>query len=160
MAQPGPGLPESGPPDEPLAEGYALIDSSYATNGWAVTDAVPDQLATLDLFTEKVRHGAVDARLGHLVRQARHDEARGAARRPFRRLPVHVRARAGRRRQLEQHAGSGVRAPHPLAPTSGSLFGRDLTAPDLSEHYPTMLGDMVIAYLTSDGERPATASEG
>lgn len=39
--------------DKLLAEGYALIGSSYATNGWAVTDAVPDQLATLDLFTEK-----------------------------------------------------------------------------------------------------------
>lgn len=36
-----------------LDEGYALIGSSYATNGWAITDAVPDQLATLDLFTEK-----------------------------------------------------------------------------------------------------------
>ncbi|MFI1721597.1 alpha/beta hydrolase family protein [Streptomyces sp. NPDC020489] len=34
-----------------LDEGYALIGSSYATNGWAITDAVPDQLATLDLFT-------------------------------------------------------------------------------------------------------------
>ncbi|WP_328408917.1 S9 family peptidase [Streptomyces violaceus] len=39
--------------DKLLAEGYALIGSSYATNGWAVTEAVPDQLATLDLFTEK-----------------------------------------------------------------------------------------------------------
>ncbi|MHC3468998.1 alpha/beta hydrolase family protein [Streptomyces sp. 7R007] len=36
-----------------LAEGYALIGSSYATTGWAVTDAVPDQLATLDAFTAK-----------------------------------------------------------------------------------------------------------
>ncbi|WP_105971248.1 alpha/beta hydrolase family protein [Streptomyces geranii] len=36
-----------------LDAGYALIGSSYATNGWAVTEAVPDQLATLDLFTER-----------------------------------------------------------------------------------------------------------
>ncbi|MDK1471873.1 hypothetical protein QNO07_00265 [Streptomyces sp. 549] len=34
-----------------LDRGYALIGSSYATKGWAVTDAVPDQLATLDEFT-------------------------------------------------------------------------------------------------------------
>lgn len=34
-----------------LDRGYALIGSSYATTGWAVTDAVPDQLATLDDFT-------------------------------------------------------------------------------------------------------------
>lgn len=32
--------------------------------------------------------------------------------------------------------------------TFGALFGRDLTAPDRREHYRTMLGDMVIAYLT------------
>ncbi|WP_408051214.1 alpha/beta hydrolase family protein [Streptomyces sp. HO565] len=36
-----------------LAAGYALIGSSYATSGWALTEAVPDQLATLDLFTER-----------------------------------------------------------------------------------------------------------
>ncbi|MFE2938190.1 TetR/AcrR family transcriptional regulator [Streptomyces sp. NPDC059255] len=34
--------------------------------------------------------------------------------------------------------------------TFGTLFGRDLTAPDRREHYRTMLGDMVIAYLTAD----------
>lgn len=36
-----------------LEKGYALIGSSYATTGWAVTDAVPDQLATLDTFTAR-----------------------------------------------------------------------------------------------------------
>ncbi|MFI7413031.1 alpha/beta hydrolase family protein [Streptomyces sp. NPDC049627] len=33
--------------------GYALIGSSYASTGWAVTDAVPDQLATLAAFTDR-----------------------------------------------------------------------------------------------------------
>ncbi len=46
-------------PDEPtkkllLKEGYALVGSSYAKNGWAVEQAVPDQLAALDTFTGKV----------------------------------------------------------------------------------------------------------
>ncbi|MFF3851472.1 hypothetical protein [Streptomyces sp. NPDC002328] len=36
-----------------LTGGYALIGSSYATTGWAVTDAVPDQLATLTAFTDR-----------------------------------------------------------------------------------------------------------
>ncbi|MER6282646.1 alpha/beta hydrolase family protein [Streptomyces sviceus] len=36
-----------------LKEGYALIGSSYATTGWAVTEAVPDQLATLDTFAAR-----------------------------------------------------------------------------------------------------------
>ncbi|WP_052768523.1 alpha/beta hydrolase family protein [Streptomyces humi] len=34
-----------------MKQGYALTGSSYATAGWAVADAVPDQLATLDAFT-------------------------------------------------------------------------------------------------------------
>ncbi|MGH3312958.1 MAG: TetR/AcrR family transcriptional regulator [Streptomyces sp.] len=38
--------------------------------------------------------------------------------------------------------------------TFRALFGRDLTAPDRHEHYRTMLGDMVIAYLTSGGNPP------
>ncbi|WP_405740174.1 S9 family peptidase [Streptomyces sp. NBC_00028] len=36
-----------------LQRGYALIGSSYASNGWAVTDAVPDQLATLSVFKDR-----------------------------------------------------------------------------------------------------------
>lgn len=34
--------------------------------------------------------------------------------------------------------------------TFGALFGRDLVATDRREHYRTMLGDMIIAYLTAD----------
>jgi len=34
--------------------GYALAGSSYATTGWAVQQAIPDQIATLDLFQASV----------------------------------------------------------------------------------------------------------
>ncbi|KOV92620.1 LigA protein [Streptomyces sp. NRRL B-1140] len=50
---PAQNAPRSASRDTLLAQGYALIGSSYATNGWAITEAVPDQLATLDLFTRK-----------------------------------------------------------------------------------------------------------
>ncbi|MFR9787873.1 TetR family transcriptional regulator [Streptomyces sp. MB22_4] len=39
--------------------------------------------------------------------------------------------------------------------TFGAVFGRDLLDPRWREHYRTMLGDMVVAYLTSDGAPPA-----
>ncbi|WLW53067.1 alpha/beta hydrolase family protein [Streptomyces sp. YU58] len=55
---PGPANPATNGPDEAtksllLKRGYALIGSSYATTGWAVTEAVPDQLATLSAFTDR-----------------------------------------------------------------------------------------------------------
>ncbi|MGW2379918.1 alpha/beta hydrolase family protein [Streptomyces sp. NPDC001658] len=55
---PGPANPAANGPDEAtksllLKQGYALIGSSYATTGWAVTEAVPDQLATLSAFTDR-----------------------------------------------------------------------------------------------------------
>ncbi len=37
-----------------LDRGYALAASSYAHGGWAVAEAVPDQLATLTTFTERI----------------------------------------------------------------------------------------------------------
>ncbi|MFE9649322.1 hypothetical protein ACFYO0_35455 [Streptomyces sp. NPDC006365] len=36
-----------------LAQGYALIGSSYATTGFAIADAVPSQMQTLDAFTSR-----------------------------------------------------------------------------------------------------------
>ena len=36
-----------------LAHGYALIGSSYASPGWALEQAVPDQIATLDAFAKQ-----------------------------------------------------------------------------------------------------------
>src|SRR5260370_3085394 len=33
-----------------LSHGFALAGSSYATTGWAIHEAIPDQIAVLDLF--------------------------------------------------------------------------------------------------------------
>ena len=37
-----------------LANGFALAGSSYANGGWALQEAIPDQLATLDAFDAQV----------------------------------------------------------------------------------------------------------
>lgn len=48
-----------------LARGYALAGSSYARTGWAVEEAVPDQLATLDVFRSAVGKPARTFAWGH-----------------------------------------------------------------------------------------------
>jgi pimeloyl-ACP methyl ester carboxylesterase len=37
-----------------LSHGYALAGSSYATKGWAIKEAIPDQIATLNKFGSRV----------------------------------------------------------------------------------------------------------
>lgn len=37
-----------------LAQGYALAGSSYATTGWAIEQAIPDQVATVGIFRSQV----------------------------------------------------------------------------------------------------------
>jgi pimeloyl-ACP methyl ester carboxylesterase len=37
-----------------LSSGFALAGSSYATTGWAIHEALPDQIAVLDLFNQLV----------------------------------------------------------------------------------------------------------
>jgi pimeloyl-ACP methyl ester carboxylesterase len=37
-----------------LSHGYALAGSSYSSTGWAIAQALPDQIATLDLFSAQV----------------------------------------------------------------------------------------------------------
>src|SRR6266516_6523679 len=36
-----------------LTHGYALAGSSYASTGWAIAEALPDQIATLNLFRQQ-----------------------------------------------------------------------------------------------------------
>ncbi len=48
-----PVLGPAGAKDWLLRHGYALAASSYSTGGWAVAEAVPDQIATLDEFAAR-----------------------------------------------------------------------------------------------------------
>jgi pimeloyl-ACP methyl ester carboxylesterase len=48
-----------------LAGGFALAGSSYATTGWAVQQAIPDQIATLDTFQTLVGPPTATIAWGH-----------------------------------------------------------------------------------------------
>ena len=48
-----------------LSHGYALAGSSYATNGWAIQQALPDQISTLNVFDRQVGTPAQTIAWGH-----------------------------------------------------------------------------------------------
>jgi len=48
-----------------LSSGYALAGSSYATTGWAIQQALPDQIAVLDLFNQLVKRPKRTIAWGH-----------------------------------------------------------------------------------------------
>src|SRR5689334_4669903 len=48
-----------------LANGFALAGSSYATTGWAIHEALPDQIAVLDLFQTMVGKPTTTIAWGH-----------------------------------------------------------------------------------------------
>src|SRR5271170_3380146 len=48
-----------------LSSGYALAGSSYATTGWAIQQALPDQIAVLDVFKKMVGHPKRTIAWGH-----------------------------------------------------------------------------------------------
>jgi len=48
-----------------LAQGFALAGSSYATTGWAIEQALPDQIAALDIFDSQVGHPTRTIAWGH-----------------------------------------------------------------------------------------------
>ncbi|HXZ14325.1 MAG TPA: prolyl oligopeptidase family serine peptidase [Candidatus Sulfotelmatobacter sp.] len=48
-----------------LANGFALAGSSYATTGWAIQQALPDQIAVLDIFDKTFGHPQRTIAWGH-----------------------------------------------------------------------------------------------
>jgi pimeloyl-ACP methyl ester carboxylesterase len=48
-----------------LASGFALAGSSYATTGWAIHEALKDQIAVLDVFDKLFPHPAATIAWGH-----------------------------------------------------------------------------------------------
>jgi pimeloyl-ACP methyl ester carboxylesterase len=48
-----------------LGHGYALAGSSYSTTGWAIADALPDQIATLNAFDSLYGPPATTVAWGH-----------------------------------------------------------------------------------------------
>ena len=94
-----------------LGHGYALAGSSYATTGWAIQQALPDQVSTLNAFDSTYGKPQHDDRLGSLAGRHHHRRADPGLPEPVQRRAAHVRRAVRRRGHLEHRAGRGVRVP-------------------------------------------------
>ena len=94
-----------------LSHGYALAGSSYATTGWAIQSALPDQISTLDAFDSSYRHAQPHHRLGPLARRHHHRRAHPGLPAAVHRRAADVRRAVRRRSHLEHRARCRVRVP-------------------------------------------------
>ena len=87
--------------DHLLAEGFALAGSSYASNGWAVEEALRDQIDLLERFEDRFGEPRRDDRLGRVDGRHDHRRARPAAPAALRRRAAVLRDPRRSRRALE-----------------------------------------------------------
>src|ERR1700676_5501762 len=91
-----------------LSSGFALAGSSYATTGWAIHEALPDQIAVFDLFKKMVGHPKRTHRVGTLARRNHHRWPHPAQPGSFCPRSALVRCTLRRRRHMEHRAGFRV----------------------------------------------------
>ena len=99
-----------------LDHGYALAGSSYASTGWAIQQALPDQIDTLTCSTDRGASEA-DDRVGPLAGRDHHGRADSAVSEPLRCRSADVRRAVRRRRDLEHRARRRIRIPDLVAPS-------------------------------------------
>src|SRR5216684_3185868 len=91
-----------------LSSGFALAGSSYATTGWAIHEAIPDQIAVLDLFKLMVGEPKRTIAWGHSPGRDGYRCAHPEAPRPFRCCAAYVRSAVRWSGHLEHGARLGV----------------------------------------------------
>ena len=94
-----------------LSHGYALAGSSYATTGWAIQQALPDQISTLDTFDQQVGPPRRTIAWGHSLGGIITAGLIQTLPEPLQRRAAHVRRAVRRGGHLEHGARLGVRVP-------------------------------------------------
>ena len=87
-----------------LANGFALAGSSYATTGWAIHEALTDQIAVLDVFDSIFGHPASHHRLGTFARRHHYGRLDSKKSEALYRRATDVRSVGRRSRHLEYRA--------------------------------------------------------